>query len=121
MNDPKPTSSTSPTTPTTLHGAAIRHLRALGHPLQPVLHVGKEGITDALVTAANAAILKHELIKVKVLPEAPVDREAAANELASRTESVMAQVLGRTFLLYKRHPQKPKITLPKKPPPGALS
>lgn len=100
--------------PPSLHSAAIRYLRALGHPLQPVLWIGKEGITDPLVSAANAAILKHELIKVKVLSEAPIEREAAATELAARTETTLAQVLGRTFLLYKRHPQKPKIVLPKR-------
>ena len=45
--------------PPSLHSAAIRYLRALGHPLQPVLWIGKEGIPPP-VSAANAAILKHE-------------------------------------------------------------
>jgi len=41
-----------------------------------------------------------------------VDEAEAAAELAERTESGLAQVLGRTFLLYKAHPRKPKIVLP---------
>ena len=48
--------------------------------------------------------------------EAPVDRKEAAEALAAATGAVLAQVLGRTFLLYKRHPKTPKIQLPK---PGA--
>ena len=96
-----------------LSGKAARHLRGLGHALAPVVSIGKDGITDGVVDAARAALLKHELIKVRVQSEAPVDRKEAASELASKTSSALAQVLGRTFLLYKRHPKKPKIQLPK--------
>ncbi|WP_394822743.1 YhbY family RNA-binding protein [Pendulispora albinea] len=99
--------------PPALRGAALRHLRALGHDLKPTVMLGKEGLTEALVGAANAALLTHELIKVKILSEAPVDRHEAARQLAGDTKSVLAQVLGRTVLLYRRHPKKPKIVLPK--------
>lgn len=91
---------------------AARHLRALGHELAAVVSIGKSGITDGVVTATEAALLTHELVKVRVQSEAPLDRKEAASALASRTSSSLAQVLGRTFLLYKRHPKKPKITLP---------
>jgi len=97
---------------TSLKGKAARHLRALGHDLAPVLYVGKEGITDGVVAATKTALLTHELIKVKVQSEAPEGRKETAAQLAERTESALAQVLGRTFLLYKRHPKKPKIALP---------
>jgi len=96
-----------------LPGAALRHLRALGHDLVPVVMVGKDGVTDGLVGAARAALLTHELIKVKVQSEAPIDRRDAATALASAADAVLAQILGRTFLLYKRHPKKPKIVLPR--------
>jgi RNA-binding protein len=95
-----------------LSGAALRHLRALGHDRSPVVMIGKEGITASLTKATSAALLTHELIKVKVQGEAPVDRKEAAEELARATDAVLAQVLGRTFLLYKRHPKQPKIVLP---------
>lgn len=101
------------TPPTPLSGKAVRHLRALGHDLAPVVQIGKEGLTDSVVAATNAALLRHELVKLKVQPEAPVDRKEVAAELAGLTGAALAQVLGRTFLLYKRHPKKPKIVLPK--------
>ncbi len=95
-----------------LSGAALRKLRALGHALDPVVAVGKDGITDGLVRATDAALTTHELVKLKIQREAG-DRHAAAIEVAARTGSVLAQVLGRTALLYRRHPTKPKIVLPK--------
>ncbi len=93
-------------------GAALRKLRALGHALDPVVAIGKEGVSDALVRAADDALKTHELIKVKMQREAG-DRHEAAIALAARTGAVLAQVLGRTALLYRRHPSKPKIVLPK--------
>jgi RNA-binding protein len=95
-----------------LPGVAVRHLRGLGHPLEPIIRVGKEGITRSLVEATRAALLRHELIKVRVLTEAPIDRHEAGKELALRTGAILAQVLGRTLLLYRRHPKKPRISLP---------
>ena len=104
---------TKPAPTTTLTGKAARYLRGLGHELSAVVIIGKEGLTDGVVDATKAALLIHELIKVKVQSEAPVDRKEVAAELATKSESALAQVLGRTFLLYKRHPKKPKIQLPK--------
>jgi RNA-binding protein len=94
-------------------GSGIRYLRGLGHHLDPVVQIGKEGITDALVAATNEALRTHELIKVKVGTECPTDRKEAGPELAAKTGATLAQILGRTLLLYKRHPSKPKIELPR--------
>ncbi len=96
-----------------LGGKAIRHLRALGHHLDPIVQIGKEGITDAVVAATREALLAHELVKVKVGGEAPIDRKDAGAELAARAGAALAQTLGRTFLLYKRHPHRPTIVLPR--------
>jgi len=94
-------------------GSGIRYLRGLGHHLDPVVQIGKDGITDALIAATNDALRAHELIKVKVGSESPIDRKEAGPELAEKTGATLAQVLGRTLLLYKRHPSKPKIALPR--------
>jgi RNA-binding protein len=96
-----------------LTGKQRRHLRALGHHLSPVLHIGHDGVTHALVAHANAQLAAHELIKVKVSESSPLPRHDAASQLASATSSALAQVLGRTFLLYKPHPTHPHISLPK--------
>jgi RNA-binding protein len=97
---------------TDLTGKQRRYLRALGHHLSPVVQVGQEGLTDALVAQALVQLDAHELIKVKVGESSPLSRHAAADQLASATSSHLAQVLGRTFLLYKQNDEHPRIRLP---------
>jgi RNA-binding protein len=96
-----------------LTGKQRRHLRALGHELKVVVHVGKDGIDDGLVAAVDQALTDHELIKVKVGDSAGLDRHEAAAAIATRTRSEVAQVLGYTVLLYRPHPEEPKLVLPK--------
>jgi RNA-binding protein len=112
MTQTKEAKKTEPKMAPKLSGAALRKLRGLGHALDTVIAVGKEGVTDGLVRATDSALTTHELIKVKMQREAG-DRHEAAIALAARTGAVLAQVLGRTALLYRRHPEKPKIALPK--------
>ncbi len=95
-----------------LTGKQRRHLRALGHHLGAVVQIGHEGVTEAVVKQADAALEAHELIKVKVSENAPDDRKATAATLAERCGAHLAQVLGRTALLYRRRKEKPAIVLP---------
>lgn len=95
-----------------LTGKQRRALRALGHALTPVVQLGKGGISPALVGAVDEALATHELIKVKVLDTAELDRHDAATKLAAETMSEVAQVLGNTILLYRPDPMEPRIELP---------
>ena len=95
-----------------LTGKQRRHLRALAHPLRPLVQVGKGGIDDGLVAAVDQALADHELIKVKVGESAGMDRHEVAAQLADKTKSQVAQVLGNTVLLYRPDPDDPTIELP---------
>jgi RNA-binding protein len=95
-----------------LTGKQRRALRALGHHLDPVVQVGREGVSPAVIEAAGQALWDHELIKVKVGEGSPLDRHEVAEALARATGSDVAQVLGRTLLLYRRRAEDPKIELP---------
>jgi RNA-binding protein len=95
-----------------LNGKQRRYLRALAHGLHPLVHVGKGGIDDGLVAAVDRALLDHELIKVKLGEHAELDRHDAADALAARTNSDVAQVLGHIVVLYRPHPDEAKIVLP---------
>ena len=94
-------------------GKQRRHLRALGHYLDPVVQIGHDGINDAVVRETDAQLKVHELIKVKIGESSPQPRHEAAELLASRTQAQVAQVLGRTALLYRRRDENPQIVLPK--------
>ena len=97
-----------------LTGKQRRFLRAQGHVLDPVVLVGKDGITAALVGALDEALGTHELVKVKLGGNVPEARHDAAGELAARSTSQLVQVLGNTLLLYRADPDRPKIRLPRK-------
>jgi RNA-binding protein len=86
-----------------------RTLRGAGHHLSPVVQVGKEGVTPALLQQLSEALDAHELVKVKVGTESPEDRYEVAERLGSAAGAHIAQVLGRTVLVYRRHPEKPRF------------
>jgi len=94
-----------------LTGKQKRHLRSLGHGLKPVILIGKKEVDGSLVAETEAALACHELIKVKVLENCSLDRHEAGEALATATGSDIAQILGKTFLLY-RPAEKPVIVLP---------
>ena len=94
-----------------LNGPQRRHLRALGHHLDPVVLVGQRGVTEGLIANMQAALLTHELIKVKV--HDPDDLEDVAQALHEATGAQLAQRLGKTLLFYLARKNKPEITLPK--------
>jgi len=86
-----------------------RALRAAGHHLSPVVQVGKEGVTPAVIEQLHGALAAHELVKVKVGTESPEDRFEAADRLSQDAGAQIAQILGRTILAYRRHPEKPRF------------
>lgn len=95
-----------------LTGKQRRHLRSLGHNLDPVVQIGKQGLTEGVTQAVDQALATHELVKVRVGTECPDDRRDIAERLGPLVSGEVAQLLGRTILIYRRHPKKPVITLP---------
>jgi RNA-binding protein len=86
-----------------------RALRAAGHHLSPVVHVGKEGVTPAVVQQLSEAMQTHELVKVRVGTESPEDRFETAERLGKEAGAQIAQILGGTVLAYRRHPERPRF------------
>lgn len=101
------------TTRRTLTGKQTRFLRSLGHHLRPVVMVGKEGISEQVLEAIDRNLEAHELIKVRVQEGAPQPARLSAQILAERTASAVAQVIGKTVLLFRESQKEDrKITLP---------
>ena len=92
---------------TKLSSAQRKKLKALGHALDPVVYIGKEGLSPALVKSAQQAIKAHELIKVKTGQNSPLDRMVAGKELGGILEATVVQVIGRMTLLYRANPDLP--------------
>jgi RNA-binding protein len=86
-----------------------RRLRAHGHALQPIVQIGKNGTTEAVITQVTKALLDHELIKVKLCTECPESRFDVAEHLGAGAGVNVVQILGKAILLYKRHPKQPQF------------
>jgi hypothetical protein len=95
----------------TLTSKQIRKLRSLGMTEEAIVMIGKEGVTPTVVASAREAIKKRELIKVRVLQNAPDEPEDAITMLAERADANLVQVIGRNGLLFRRNFDKPRIEL----------
>ena len=95
-----------------LTGKQKRFLRGIGHGLSPVVMVGKGEVSDSILRETSEALEAHEIIKVKILESCLRDRNDVAQILAVGCDAEVAQVLGRTVLLY-RAAREPKLELPK--------
>jgi RNA-binding protein len=90
-------------------GELRRALRGHGHALSPIVQIGKAGLTDAVTNQVQQALADHELIKVKIGGECPIDRHEVADRLAREKGINLVQLVGRVLVLYKRHPRTPRF------------
>ena len=93
-------------------GKQRRALRALAHSLKPLFQLGKNGLSDQFLDQLNTTLLQHELIKLKVLENAPNTPRECAKILEEQPALEVIQTIGRTIILYRPHPEDPKIIPP---------
>jgi RNA-binding protein len=93
-----------------LSGKTRRYLRSLGHELKPIVLVGQKGVTNNLIENLEAALLAHELVKVKVHEGEEINE--VAETLHNATKAQLAQKIGHILLFYRAHPEHPQIKLP---------
>jgi RNA-binding protein len=101
----------TPTSPLSLSGKQARFLRGLGHSLRPAVMIGRQELTETVGISLDEALTAHELVKVKIQEGCLLDRRELAGQLALMTGAAVAQILGKTILLY-RPSEKKLITLP---------
>ena len=82
----------------------------MAHSLGPTVQVGQSGVTAAVLRSLDEALLAHVLVKVRL--HEPVDKHGDAARLADGASAVLCGLVGHTVILYRPHPEKPRITLP---------
>ena len=102
----------NPASTAPLNGQQRRFLRALAQPRHALVQVGSAGLTSAVTSAVSAALLEHELVKVRL--HEPEDKHADAAALAEACEAHLCGLVGHTVILYRKHPEKPRIVLPQR-------
>ena len=93
-----------------INSAQRARLRGLANDIEPILHIGKDGIGENLVKQADEALAARELIKGTVQRNAEYTAKEALEELARRLGAEPVQAIGRRFTLYRKA-KEPKILL----------
>ena len=98
-----------------LSGSARKYLRGLAHGLRPLVQIGKEGLSTAVVQALDQALASHELVKVQFLTGREEKRELA-KDIDARLASECVGIIGHTATFYRPHAEveKRRITVPEK-------
>lgn len=82
-------------------------LRSFGSSLDPIVYVGKDGVTENIVTFLKEALDKHELVKVR-FSSFKEDVVPLSRKLEELTDSTFIASTGFTSLFYLQNPDKDK-------------
>jgi RNA-binding protein len=82
------------------------HLKSRAHPLEPVVHVGHDGLTDAVLREIERALEVHELIKVRAGGDDRHARKALLDAICERTGAETVQHVGKVLVLWRPRPQE---------------
>jgi RNA-binding protein len=91
----------------TLTPAERKEKRGEAHHLDPVVLVGAEGLTAAVLKEADAALKAHGLIKVRMFSD--VRNEAALRKMAEQLGAAAVQHIGKLLVLWRPLPPKEKV------------
>lgn len=82
------------------------YLRGLGNALDPVMQIGKDGVSENVLNGVNLLLEARELVKIKMLKNCDYEIKDLANEIAQKTSAEVVQVIGNIFILYKKSTRK---------------
>ncbi len=77
-------------------------LRSIAQNLNPIFHIGKNGVNENLINDINAALEAHELIKVSVLRNSPEGAKVCMEQLCAATDAEPVTAIGNRFVIYRR-------------------
>ncbi|MCL5260618.1 MAG: ribosome assembly RNA-binding protein YhbY [Gammaproteobacteria bacterium] len=83
----------------------IRELRSMLHHLKPVVIIGQNGLSSAVVLETDRALTDHELIKIRLNIEDREVRTKIATEICEKTKAALIQTIGHIIAIYRKNPQ----------------
>ncbi|MCF7521440.1 ribosome assembly RNA-binding protein YhbY [Neisseria sp. ZJ106] len=81
----------------------ILALKAQAHHLHPVVMVGQQGLTEAVIKETDAALTAHELIKVRVFGDDRAERIAICEALCEAVDAQLVQHIGKLLVLWRKN------------------
>ncbi len=94
-------------------GKQRSYLKSLANSIDPILQIGKNGITNTVIKQADEALEARELIKVKVLNNSLLDVKETANNMMEELNAEFVQSIGSKFVLYRKSKDE-LINIPKR-------
>jgi RNA-binding protein len=83
------------------------NLKVLAHSLDPVVQIGKNGLTEQSLTTINKALADHQLIKIKFL-DYKDEKSNFSTIIEKRTGATLIDVIGNVLILFKENPDSEK-------------
>jgi RNA-binding protein len=87
-------------------------LKGLAHALEPIVRVGRAGVSPSVIDETKRSLAAHELIKVRVESDDSTQRRDLAEELAKAADAEVAASIGKVAILYRARDEEPEIELP---------
>lgn len=88
------------------------YLRSLANTMDPIVHMGKDGVNENMVKQVSDALEARELIKGTVLQNSPMTAREAIDALCEGADAEPVQCIGNRFVIYRAREKDPKIILP---------
>ena len=88
-------------------------LRRMANGLEPIVHIGKAGISDNLIKQCDDALTAREIVKGTVQENCPISAKEALESMCVSLRAEPVQAIGRRFVLYRKNNEQPGIVLPK--------
>ncbi len=95
-----------------LTGKQRSYLKGLANSLEPIMQIGKGGVTENVLKQIDDALNARELIKIKILNNSMLSAKDTANEIAESIRAEYVQSIGNKFVLYRESKEK-IINIPK--------
>lgn len=89
-----------------------KYLRIRSHELKPVVWLGQNGLTDNVLKEIESALIKHELIKIKLRLDNRVTKDKLIEDICKQTEAEHVQLVGNIASIYRRNEKQPVLVLP---------
>jgi len=83
-------------------------LRGIANSAETTLHIGKSGITETVVAQLDEGLVAREIVKGKVLENAPMTPREACDALSAACKAMPVQVIGSKFVIYRPNPKLDK-------------
>lgn len=89
-------------------GKQRSYLKGIAQELEPMVNIGKLGLTSNVVDSIDKYLAAHELIKVKIQDGSALKPKDVCEELAYRLRAEFVQAIGKKFVLYRQAKDKDK-------------